>query len=178
MSSYKPYSYTSIAFFILSISIQAQSLSFGEGRKRSLLEGIKPPQTATNLNLKLSNPEPKAITNDELPNIIRSHQSGGEEFEGEYTTKALEMSLKDIDLFKLDSGVNTKVVIAGGKMRLLPKKDYEFELDRLSQRQRLQGIMPSITYGGLNLSGWKKKKLSKKTREILEKIYLMKIEED
>lgn len=178
MRSHKPYSYTSITFFIISISIHAQSRSISDDRKRFLLEEIKPPLTTTNPALKQYKSENKSIANDQLLGISRDYKSGGAEFESKYDTKVLESTMKMIDILKNDSCTQTKTVFDGGKARQIVVKESDHQLDKLSQRHRMQGLMLNATLGGFNLSGWEKKKLSNKSKAILQNIYGIEITEE
>lgn len=178
MKSHKAYSYTSITFFIISISINAQSLSLGDDRKRFLLEEIKPPQTQSKPIFEQSKSESKTINDDDLLSISKRYKSGGSEFDGKYDTIAFKSKLNADDLLKTDAYTETKTIINGGRVYQSPVTEVNRQLDKLSQRHRLQGIILNVTMGGLNLSGWKKRKLSKKSKAILKEIYEIEINEE
>nr|WP_297161587.1 hypothetical protein [uncultured Dysgonomonas sp.] len=42
----------------------------------------------------------------------------------------------------------------------------------------MQGVMINATVGGFNFSGWEKKKLSKKSKEILQNLYGIQVQEE
>lgn len=172
------YSYTSLTFFIISVTLQAQSISINDDRKRFILDEIKPPQLKTNPQLRNDKSEKKSVITDDLLGISKKYRSGGAEFDTKYDTILIESTIKNIDLTKNDSCTQINTIINNGKIYYVPKKEYEYQLDKLSQRHRLQGVMINITIGGFNLSGWKKKKLSKKTKSILQNTYGIEIEED
>lgn len=161
--------YTSIIFFVLSDTLQAQSISFGEDRKKILLEGIKPPET--NSRFKYNESKSDKINNDDLLKMSKKYKSGGAEFDNKYDLKAFELSLQNLNLFKIDTPTETKMIFTNGKIHQIPVKSSDYQLDKLSQKHRMQGLMLNQTMGGLNLSGWKKKRLSKKSKEILFKVY-------
>jgi len=167
-------------FCIVTISLQAQSIRgmVNDGRKRNLLEGIKPPRTIPNPNLgKQSHVE---------SNNKPDHESLRKEYLGtdkmilmnEYEVNPALLNIDSKQLLKVEFGTPVKTISEGGKMRLTPVKDYEYKLDEISQKHRLQGLKITHTIGGLNLSGFKKKKLSKKSKDILENVFNMKVEEE
>lgn len=178
MISLKPYSYTTITFCIITISIQAQSLSINDDRKRFLLEDIKPPQTKSKLLLEQDKSSSKAISNEDLLGVSKKYKSGGEKFDDKYDTKALELTLKGFNFLENDSCTSTKTVLNGGKAYLIPVKDSDRQLAKLSQKERMQGVMINATVGGFNFSGWEKKKLSKKSKEILQNLYGIQVQEE
>lgn len=177
MSLQKSYCFTTITFLLISVSIQTQSFSIGDDRKKHLLQEIKPTQNQLTPSFN-EYKSSRAIRNDDLSGIKKNYQPDSVQSDNKYNTEALMSSMKNIDLFKIENGTETKVVISGGKKYLIPVKESDHIHDKLSQRQRLQGIMLNVTTGGLNLSGWKKKKLSKKTKAILQNVYKMEVESD
>ena len=86
--------------------------------------------------------------------------------------------MKGFNFLENDSCTSTKTVFNGGKAYLIPVKDSDRQLDKLSQKDRMQGVMINATVGGFNFSGWEKKKLSKKSKEVLQNLYGIQVQEE
>jgi len=168
-------------FFTLVFSVQAQSIRelVKDDRRKSMLEGIRPSRTIARPPLKQQKADIQTFDNS-----IDEERRSRYEIDELHVIKDLEVNPHLLNIpkeliLKIEPGTPTKTMIVNGKFMTVPIKNYEMEqkLDQLSQRHRLQGIMISTGIGGLNLSGHKEKKISKKAREILENVFGMKVEE-
>lgn len=136
-----------------------------DDRKSMILESVKPSQY-------INDPKGSSIkvTLENTPdlNIKLSRKDGGAFFDDKYMVDSKLMNLSDKDFFKINPGQEIKAVMIDGKIRLIPVKDSDRILDHLSQRDQLEGVMLRQEIGGLNLSGWKKKKTSEKAKKLLK----------
>ncbi len=168
------------SILILSIySAEAQSFrqAVRDDRKRMLLDQVKPPKTT------MSAPLPSK-ENIDIPIDKKKYLgtpeglTGGAMFEEKYTISPHVSSYDIKQLVKPKFGEETKVLLVNGKFTVVPVKEYEHILDKLSQKHRLQGLMIHSGFGGLNLSGYNKKKLSEKSKVILKTVFGMEVEDD
>lgn len=167
-------------FLTLVFSIHAQSIRelVKDERKRSILENVKPSHIISRPISKQT--EIKSQTFDNDPDTERRAKYGIDQFT---EVKNLEVSpyLLDIpkeQILKIEHGTATKTFLVNGKFMTIPVNyEHEQRLDQMSQRHRLQGLMITTGAMGVNLSGYKKKKISKKAKNILENVFGMKVEE-
>jgi hypothetical protein len=168
------------SILILSIyGAEAQSFrqSIQDDRKKMLLDQVKPPKT--NLSAPLPSKQNSDIPTDRKKYLgMPGGLTGGAMFEDKYTISPHVSSFDIKQLVKPKFGEETKVMLVNGKFTIVPVKEYEHILDKLSQKHRLQGIMISTGFGGLNLSGYNKKKLSEKSKTILKTVFGMEVEDD
>jgi len=152
--------------------------SLKEDRKKILLDQVKPPMETFKSPREIKKTLDIAV---DKKKYLGNPQglTGGAMFDDRYT---IGSSLSNIDIKKLVKpkfGEETKVMIVNGRYALVPVKDYERVLDRLSLKDKLRtkGIMISAGFGGLNLSGFKEKKLSEKSKQILKDVFDIDVEE-
>ena len=136
-----------------------------DDRKSMMMESVKP-------SMKINDPKisKTTISIDNTPDlhIKLSKRDGGASFGEIAYIDTILSKVSDKELFIVEPGTEVRAVMIGGKMRLIPVKDSDRLLDLLSQRDQLEGPMVRQEIGGLNLSGWKKKKTSEKAKKILK----------
>lgn len=161
---YDKYTVLFVLFFISFYNVYAQE-NIDEERKRSLLNSIRPPIRIENQNLKGKKTtlgvesSGKVINKDNIAEKTLQYRDGGARFDDPLSTNGLNTSLGSFDLFKMEQITDYKMVISNGKFNFIKKSSTNFQLDNISQKQRLRdGIMIEATAGGLNLSGFKERK--------------------
>lgn len=168
-------------FFVITVTGQAQSINslVKDDHRKSFIEKIKPSQS-----IDLTSSPKQSLTDDSyIENIMDIRKRAKEGMLDSLSiVKNFDVSPnlafpKEM-ILKIEPGTLTKTMLIDGKFKTVPI-DYELEqrLDQMSQRHRLQGIMISSGMGGLNLSGFKEKKMSKKAKDILEQVFGMKVED-
>lgn len=164
---------------MVSLSVQAQGINqaIREDRKKILLDQVKPSIET------YKSPRESKQTVDiavDKKKYLGNPQglTGGAMFEDKYTISPHISSIDIQQLVKPKFGEQTKVMLVNGKFTIVPVKDYEHILDRMSQKHRLQGLMISSGIGGLNLSGYNKKKISERSKMILRTVFGMEVEDD
>ncbi|HCO67089.1 MAG TPA: hypothetical protein DIT04_04925 [Dysgonomonas sp.] len=169
-------------FIIITASSQAQSIRelVKDDRRKSILQDIKPSGVVTPPRIV----DQSEMTPEKMDKILDRDTKSRYGIDELRTVKELEVSpyllnIPEEDLLKVEPGTPFKTLLVNGKFKNIPIKNYEAEqkLDQMSQRHRLQGLMISTGVGGLNLSGFKEKKMSKKAKNILEHVFGMQIEE-
>ncbi len=169
-------------FLTITITLQAQTLSksIKDDRRKSLFESVKPPVNLRDPNMKRPGKTSVPVENNDHTEGLKPYTSGngGAEFEDKYQVNKNTTTFTEEQLFKVSAGQEVKAMLIDGKMRLIPVKEYERILDKLSLRHKLEGVMLRMEVGGLNLSGYKKKKISKKAKKILQEVYGMKVEDE
>lgn len=157
---------TSCIFLVISLSIQAQNLrsSIKDDMKKDLLKQIKPTLSTPGSSMEKSSTNSKAIQEDNLLEFYKKYKSGsgGAEFESKYLINPNLTTYNGKDpINKLPDGYVVPVFQNGQWVFANPST-------------RVDGL---VTPSGLNLSGGGKKKLSKKSRDILINILGMTIDE-
>lgn len=173
-------------FLIITASAQSQSIRnhIKDDRQKSLLEQIKPSRVSP-LHTPVQSDADAYKSYKDLNTDTESRRKHG--IDTLSYVKSIDVSpyLKNIGSDIIvdvgpEPGSPIKTMVVDGKTKIVPVADYELEqkLDQLSQRHRLQGAMINYGIGGLNLSGFKKKKMSKKAKDILEQVFGMQVEEN
>lgn len=178
MDNIKVYFISSILLITI-YNVQAQSLSraIRDDRRKTILDQVKPP--TTELSPLLRHKETVNIPTDRKKYLgMPEGLTGGAMFDDKYKISSDLTSIDIKELVKPKFGEPTKVMLINGKFTIVPVKEYEYILDKMSQKHRLQGIMATTTIGGLNLSGYNKKKLSEKSKMILRTVFGMEVEDD
>lgn len=157
---------TSFIFLVISISIQAQNLrsSIKDDIKKDLLKQIKPTLSTPGSTMEKSPTNSKAVQEDNLLEFYKKYKSGsgGAEFESKYLINPNLTTYSGKDpINKLPDGYVTPVFQNGQWIFANPTT-------------RVDGL---VVPSGLNLSGGGKKKLSKKSRDILTHVLGMTIDE-
>lgn len=156
---------------VLTVSIHAQSLpsslqsAIRDEIRKDQLKQMKPTTISPNTQMKQSATGLGVVESESLLEFSKRYRkgSGGEEFEDKYTLKGLEESLKNTStpINKLPDGYVVPVFTGGHWVFANPAT-------------RVDGLVyPS----GISLSGWKKKKMSAKSKSILENVFGMKVED-
>lgn len=161
--------------------MQAQSIGnlVKDERKRTLLEGIRPARIPDQRA-----PHRQSMTDTSYVSNIIDIQRRGKAgmIDSLSIVKNFDVSpyltIPNELILKIEPGTPTKTMLIDGKFKTIPV-NYELEqkLDQMSQRHRLQGATITTGMGGLNLSGFKEKKMSKKAKDILEQVFGIKVEE-
>lgn len=165
----------SIIMFVVSTTIQAQSWqkSIRDDQRKQRLNQIKPP-IENQMSDKMKHEDVNILETKDETNILarknRIKQTGGAEFDDKYDVKKLVKTINNENLLKVEKGTHTKVILFNGKARLVKVQDTEYHLNRISQYDKLGGLKVSSGFGGLNLSGYKKKEMSKKSRSLLNHV--------
>lgn len=162
----RPKYVTSCIFLVVSISIQAQSLrsSIKDDIKKDLLKQIKPTLSSPGSTMEQSPMNSKAIQEDNLLEFYKKYKSGsgGAEFESKYQINPNLTTYNGKEpINKLPDGYAVPVFHNGQWILANPNT-------------RVDGL---VVPSGLDLSGGGKKKLSKKSRDILINVLGMTIEE-
>lgn len=158
---------TGLIFIILPASIQSQNLSSSikDDMKKELMKQIKPSLNLSNPSMQQSpNAANKTIQNDDLLEFYRKYKSGsgGAEFNDRYQVNPRAITYSsDIPINKLPDGYVVPVYTGGHFIFANPTSN-------------VNGL---VTPSGMNLSGWKKKKLSAKSKSILENVFGIRVEE-
>lgn len=166
MSLYQKY-ITSCIFILVSVSIQAQSLSSSikEDMKKDLLKQIKPTLSYPSPTMEKSPINSTAVQDDDILKFYNKYKSGtgGAEFEPKYqiSPNVTTYSGKD-PINKLPDGYVVPVFQNGQWVFANPN-------------MRVDGL---VAPSGINLSGGGKKRLSKRTRDILVNIFGMEIDDN
>lgn len=158
---------TGLIFIILPASVQSQNLSSSikDDMKKELMKQIKP-------SLNLSNPSMqqspmganRAVQSDDLLEFYRKYKSGsgGAEFDDKYRVNPRAITYSsEIPINKLPDGYVVPVYTGGHFIFANPNTN-------------INGL---VTPSGMDLSGSKKKKLSAKSKAILENVFSIKVEE-
>lgn len=166
---------------VTTVPMQAQSIGnfIKDERKKTLLEGVRPARIPNQ-----TAPHRQSMTDTSYVNNIIDIQRRRKEgmIDSLNIVKNFDVSPyltipKEL-ILKIEPGTPTKTMLIDGKFKTVPV-NYELEqkLDEMSQRHRLQGVSISTGMGGLNLSGFKEKKMSKKAKDILEQVFGIIVEE-
>lgn len=160
--------------FVVSATIQAQNIqkSVNDDQKKQRLNQIKPSLDDSFID-KMKHQDVIIDTKDGMDIHAKRNkikQTGGAEFDDKYDVKELVKTVNNSNLLKVEKGANTKVIFFNGKARLVKVEDTEQYLNKISQYDKLEGFRISSGFGGLNLSGYKKKKMSKKSKALLNSV--------
>lgn len=157
---------TSVVFLVISISIQAQNLrsSIKDDIKKDLLKQIKPILSTPGSTMEKSPLNSKAVQEDDLLEFYKKYKSGsgGAEFESKYQISPNVITYNGKDPINKQPDGYVEPVFEGGHWILA------------NPTRRLDGL---VVPSGLDLSGGGKKKLSKKSRDILINVLGMTIDE-
>ncbi len=151
---------------LISISIHAQNLklSIKDDMKKDLLKQIKPTLSGLGSSMEKSSSNPQTVQEGDLLEFYKKYKSGsgGAEFESKYQISPHVTTYNGKDpINKLPDGYVEPVFQNGQWIFANPSK-------------RVDGL---VVPSGLDLSGGGKKKLSKKSRDILVNVLGMTIEE-
>lgn len=158
---------TSFVLLIISVSINAQSLKsyIKDDMKKELLKQVKPKLSAPGSTMKQSPLDSKAEDDDLL----------------EYYKKSRMGSVLDVDIDK-NYKISPNVTKYTGKDPINKLPDGYvvpvFNLGHWSFGNTSNRVDGLVTPSGLDLSGGGKKKLSKKSRDILINVYKMTLDDD
>lgn len=157
---------TSCVFLVISMSIQAQNLksSIKDDMKKDLLKQIKPTLSTPGSTMEKSPLNSKAVQEDDLLEFYKKYKSGsgGAEFEPKYQINPHVTTYSGKDPINKQPDGYVEPVFQGGHWILA------------NPTRRVDGL---VVPSGLDLSGGGKKKLSKKSRDILTNVLGMTIDE-
>lgn len=159
---------TGIAFLIISVAVQAQSLRsyIKDDMKKELLKQMNPNLSPSVPTMQQSPSRGAKAQNEDILDYYNKHKAG---------------SVLDIDPDKKYK-ISPNLTKYTGKdpINKLPDGHVEpiFHLGQWhlgNPSNRVDGL---VSPSGLNLSGWKKKKLSEKSKKILINVYNMTLDND
>lgn len=157
---------TSFVFVVISISVQAQNLksSIKDDIKKDLLKQIKPTLSTPGSTMEKSPLNSKAVQEDNLLEFYKKYKSGsgGAEFETKYQISPSVTTYSGKDPINKQSDGYVEPVFQGGHWILA------------NPTRRVDGL---VVPSGIDLAGGGKKKLSKRSREILTNVLGMTIED-
>lgn len=157
---------TSFVFVVISISVQAQNLksSIKDDIKKDLLKQIKPTLSTPGSTMEKSPLNSKAVQEDNLLEFYKKYKSGsgGAEFETKYQISPNVATYNGKDPINKQPDGHAEPVFQGGHWILA------------NPTRRVDGL---IVPSGMDLAGGGKKKLSKKSRDILTNVLGMSIDE-
>lgn len=157
---------TSFVFVVISISIQAQNLksSIKDDIKKDLLKQIQPTLSTPGSTMEKSPLNSKAVQEDNLLEFYKKYKSGsgGAEFETKYQINPNVTTYNGKDPINKQPDGHVEPVFQGGHWILA------------NPTRRVDGL---VEPSGIDLAGGGKKKLSKKSRDILTNVLGMSIDE-
>lgn len=157
---------TSFVFVVISISVQSQNLksSIKDDIKKDLLKQIKPTLSTPGSTMEKSPLNSKAVQEDNLLEFYKKYKSGsgGAEFETKYQINPSVTTYSGKDPINKQPDGYVEPVFQGGHWILA------------NPTRRVDGL---VVPSGIDLAGGGKKKLSKRSREILTNVLGMTIED-
>lgn len=158
---------TGTIFFIISISVQGQDLKslIKDDIRKDLLKQIKPALSPPGTTMEKSTTKSKAVQEDNLLEFYKKYKSGsgGAEFESKYQINPNVTTYNGKDPINKQADGHVEPVFQGGRWILA------------NPTNRVDGL---VVPSGMDLSGGGKKKLSKKSREVLINVLGMTLEEN